>query len=145
MRFDASITLDQNRATERLNYLIEKEKTFEITVKNPKRSISQNSYMHLIFSWFGIEFGYTMEEVKQDIFKKHVNSDIFYEGTKEGLVTIELWRSSADLDTKELTLAIDRFRDFSAKQGCYLPEPSDMVSINEMERQLSIKSSKQYL
>jgi len=145
MFFDSSIPLDKNRAIERLNFLIKKGKSFDIKVKTQKRSISQNRYLHLILNWFGIEFGYELTEVKQSIFKEHVNSETFYKGEKEGIVNLSRWRSTANLSTQELTIAIDRFRDFSAKQGCYLPEPNDMASINEMERQLSIKSSKQYL
>ena len=145
MFFDAKIELDKNRAIERLRFLMDREKRFEIIEKREKRSISQNSYLHLILSWFGLEFGYTLDEVKQSIFKKHVNPELFYEGTKEGVIDIERWRSTADLNTEEMTIAIDRFRDFSSKLGCYLPQPDDMASINEMERQLSIKSSKQYI
>lgn len=145
MIYDANISLDRNRASERLKYLFDNKKVFEIKEKRKSRTLSQNRYLHLILSWFGLEFGYTLEETKQFIFKQEVNSDIFYDGEKEGIVKFSTWRSTASLDTTELTTAIDRFRDFSAKQGCYLPEPSDMASINEMERQLTMKSSKQYL
>lgn len=145
MIYDSNISLDRNRASERVKYLIENKKVFEIKEKRKIRTLSQNRYLHMILSLWGLEFGYTMEETKQFVFKQEVNPDIFYDGEKEGIVKIQRWRSTSNLDTNELTLAIDRFRDFSAKQGCYLPEPSDMASINEMERQLSMNSSKQYL
>lgn len=143
--YDASKSLDKKRATERLRYLLESEKIFEIKEKKKIRSLSQNRYLHLLLSWFGLEFGYEMEEVKQFIFKQEVNPDLFYNGEKEGIIKVSRWRSTSTLDSGELTLAIDRFRDFSAKQGCYLPEPSDMAAINEMERELTKNSSKQYL
>lgn len=145
MIYDASISLDQKRARERLEWLISNEKVFEVKEKRKTRSLSQNRYLHLILSWFGMEHGYTLEEVKQDIFKELVNPDIFYNGESEGIVKISRWRSTATLDKGEMTTAIDRFRDFSAKHGCYLPEPSDMALINEMERELLTRSSKQYL
>ncbi|WP_417444609.1 hypothetical protein [Joostella sp.] len=145
MIYNAKIQPEAEKAKERLNWLIEKEKTFELTVKNPKRSIPQNSYVHLLFSWFGLHFGYTLEEVKQEIYKKHVNAGLFYVEQVEGVVSIERWRSTADLNTAETTLAIDRFRDFSAQQGLYLPTPDDLVSLREIEREISKQTSKQYL
>ncbi|MGV4405293.1 hypothetical protein ACQ1PF_09685 [Ornithobacterium rhinotracheale] len=139
MIYNAENRLDTERAKQRLDWLIENKKSFELTEKKPKRSISQNSYLHLILGWFAVETGYTLEEVKQEIFKKHVNAEIFYDGEFEGKVkAVSRWRSSANLDSKEMTIAIDRFRNFaSAELGIYLPEPSDIMLINEMQRELS--------
>ncbi|WP_127846172.1 hypothetical protein [Psychroflexus aestuariivivens] len=145
MLYDTSIEFDKKRAIERFKYLIDKKKRIELIEKKKKRSLSQNNYLHLILSWFGLEFGYTLEEVKQEIFKKEVNPEIFYDGEKSGLITISRWRSTADCNTEEISLATNRFRDYSAKNGCYLPEPNDLPAISEMERQLSQHNVKQYL
>lgn len=131
------------KATTRFNYLINSKKTIELKEKRKKRSISQNSYLHLILSAFGLEFGYTSAEVKQYFFKELINSDIFNNGEKHGLLTIQEWRSSADLNTKELTTAIDRFLDYSAKQGYLLPDPKNLVFIQQLENE--IKNNKQFL
>ena len=77
MIFNASNEFDIQRAKERLEYLIEKKKTFEITEKKPKRTYSQNNYIHLLFAWFALEYGETPEYVKQEMFKKIVNPQIF--------------------------------------------------------------------
>ncbi len=146
MIYNPTKEIDVQNATTRLKWLIENKKLFELTQKREKRSVSQNNYLHLILSWFGLQTGYTLQEVKQEIFKKSVNSDLFYEGEKEGIVTIQKWLSSADLNTKEMTLAIDRFRDFSSqKAGIYLPEPKDLSMLQDIEIELSKQSSKQYL
>jgi len=146
MIYDPKNPLHQKQAIEKLNYFISKEKRFELKAKNDKRSISQNSYLHLILSWFGVETGYTLEEVKQEIFKKHVNANIFYDGDIKGIITVSRWRSTADLDTAEMTLAIDRFRDFSSKElGIYLPEPKDIALLEEIENELSKNKNKQYI
>lgn len=145
MIFNTSIESQANQAIERFNWLLKNEKTIELKEKKQKRSISQNSYLHLILSWFGLHFGYTLEEVKRHIFKEAVNPDLFYKGEKEGIVNISEWRSTADLDTGEMTLAIDRFRDFSAQHGCYLPEPKDLNALNHIENELKKNKSKQYL
>lgn len=143
-RYDAKKPFDVEKARTKLEHLIESGKVFDLIEKKPKRSIPQNSYMHLIFSWFALETGYTEAEVKQDIFKKEVNPDIFYEGETGTLVKLERWRSTASLTTSEMTLAIDRFRNYSSQQaGIYLPEPTDLASLQEIENQ--IENHKQYL
>lgn len=146
MIYDPKNPLHRKQAVEKLNYFISKEKRFELKAKHDKRSISQNSYLHLILSWFGIETGYTLEEVKQEIFKKHVNTNLFYDGEMKGIVSVSRWRSTADLDTSEMTLAIDRFRDFASKElGIYIPEPSDLAILQDIENELSKHKNKQYI
>ena len=147
MIFNASNEFDIQRAKERLGYLIEKKKTFEITEKKPKRTYSQNNYIHLLFAWFALEYGETPEYVKQDIFKKLVNPQIFlteYVNYKTGEVRAA-WRSTADLNTKEMTTAIDNFRDYASKEaGIYLPTPDDLISLNEIERQVNNLQGRYY-
>ena len=137
--------IDQQRAVERLQFFIKNGKVFELTEKKRTRSISQNSYLHLLLSLFAYETGYTTEEVKQEIFKKIVNADTFYDGEiDKGLVCIQRWRSTADLNTKEMNLCIDRFRDYSSKEaGIYLPEPHDLALIDEAK--IIVETNKQYL
>ena len=147
MIFNATNEFDIQRAKERLGYLIDKKKTFEITEKKPKRTYSQNNYIHLLFSWFALEYGETPEYVKQEIFKKLVNPQIFlteYVNYKTGEVR-EAWRSTADLNTKEMTTAIDNFRDYASKEaGIYLPTPDDLNSLNEIERQVNNLQGRYY-
>lgn len=140
-----NIPAERQKAIERFKWLLEKGARIELKEKKYKRTIRQNAYVHLLFSWFGLHFGYTLEEVKQEIFKKQVNPDIFYNGDKKGIVTIEQWRSTADLDTGEMTIAIERFRDFSAKHDFPLPEPKDLNWLQEIENELSQHSSKIYV
>lgn len=144
MLYNSGNPLDVQNALIKIKYLIEKQVVFELKEKRSKRSLSQNSYQHLLFSWFAIQTGYTTEEVKQDIYKKIVNTELFYDGEFGKLVKIERWRSTKDLDTKETTLAIERFRDYSAKEaGIYLPEPTDLAHLTEIEIQIS--KHQQYL
>jgi len=149
MIFNATIEDDVKKAKVRFDYLIEKGKSFELIEKKPKRTISQNNYLHLILSWFAVETGYTKDEVKLEIFKKHVNTDLFYDGeanVKNQVIVIERWRSTRSLDTKELTIAIDRFRNFSAKEvGIYLPEPLDLALLQQMESELKEHQNQIYL
>lgn len=144
--YNGSKSIDQQRAKERLNYLIEKEKIFELTEKKKTRSISQNSYLHLILSYWAIDYGETLEYVKLEHFKKLVNPDIFKTervNRKTGEIR-EAWKSSAELNTKEMTTAIDRFLIYASKEaGVYLPQPSDLNYIDEIK--IIIEDHKQYL
>lgn len=146
MIYNSNKEIDVQNAITRLKWLVSNKKIFEIKQKREKRSIAQNSYLHLILSWFGLQTGYTLQEVKQEIFKKHVNPELFYEGDKNGVVTIQKWLSTSDLNTQEMTLAIDKFRDFASKEaGIYLPEPKDLAMLQDIEIEISKQSSKQYL
>ena len=139
------IPAEREKAIERFKWLLSKNARIELKEKKYKRTIRQNAYAHLIFQWFGLHFGYTAEEVKQEIFKKLINPDLFYNGEKTGIITIEQWRSTADLDTGEMTIAIDRFRRFSAEQGFDLPEPKDLNWLQEIENELSQHAAKQHV
>ena len=146
MILDANKEFDIERARTRLEKLIENKSKFELTEKKPVRSVSQNAYLHLIIGWFAIEYGETIDYVKRMIFKKLVNPEIFIferENTKTGEKRKEL-KSSAILDSREMTNAIDRFRDYSSKEfGVYLPEAGEIDFLNEIKTQ--IENNKNYL
>lgn len=117
----------------------------ELTEKKPRRSNQQNAYLHVILGYFAMETGNTLEWVKQQYFKKLVNADIFIrEQEDKWLGRMKVLRSSADLDSAEMTTAIDRFRNWSSSEaGIYLPSANeeDMLSLMEVE----ISRYKQYL
>ena len=137
-----------NQKTQALAYLeilIENKSVFEIIKKNPKRSLSQNSYLHLILSHFSIEFGYDLEYTKQELFKGIVNKDLFLVVSENKITEVfyEYYRSSTKLDSKEMTIAIDRFRDYSASNGLYLPAPDEYEFLISIQN--NIEKYKQYL
>lgn len=138
MIFNFKNEADRYKAKEYLNRLLSLEKTVEIKEVRKTRSLSQNRYLHLILAWFAYQTGYTLEETKQYIFKKIVNPEIFYlENFNGKFGEVERWRSTSDLNTKEMTTAIDRFRDYSALEaGIYLPEPKDLSLIQNLEFEL---------
>lgn len=144
MIYNPQNRIEVNRAIEKIKYFISEGKIFELKAKRERRTISQNSYLHLLFSWFALETGYTTDEVKQDIFKKIVNPNTFYEGEFGKIIKIERWRSTASLNTEEMTLCINRFRDYASKEaGIYLPEPTDLVMIRQLE--IEVTNNQQYL
>ena len=76
MRYNLSIKQSADAATKQLKHLIEKGANIELTEKRGKRTLSQNKYLHLILSWWGLGYGYTLEESKQ--YFKDLNKSYYY-------------------------------------------------------------------
>ena len=78
------------------------------------RSISQNNYLYLILSYYAVEFGYSLNYTKQEIFKKLVNPNTFIveKVSKDG----ELYKdilSTKVITMPNLALSIERFHNLS--------------------------------
>lgn len=130
---------------EYVNKLFQEKAVVEVRKKLPNRTLAQNRYLHLLLGWFANETGYSVDEVKVDIFKRLCNKNIFEKEiiNKKGEV-IKVLRSSADLTTGEMTLAIERFRNFSsAKAGVYLPSPDESAFLLHIQQQ--IEKNKEFL
>lgn len=127
MYFDCQKEEEVKRLLTRVQYLIEKKKRIELTEKRDRRTLSQNNYLHLILSWFCIETGNVFEFVKQEYFKKLCNPDIFiYNKEDRFLGSVQVVRSSSEIDTKQMTAAIEKFRNWSSiEAGIYLPEANE--------------------
>jgi len=148
MIFDTSNEEQGQKFKERANFLYEKGAKIEILDKSSKRTYSQNNYLHLILGWFALEYGDTIDYIKQEFFKKIVNENVFkYEfiNYKTGEVR-EAWKSTAKLTKTELTEAIERFRNYSAKNmNLYLPEPKDIAHLDEIKNEMEKHANKIYL
>lgn len=138
MYFDCEKEADIKRLLIRVQYLIDKKKKVDVTEKREKRTLSQNNYLHLILSWFCIETGNSLEFVKQEYFKKLCNSDIFiYEKEDKFLKSVQMIRSSTEIDTKQMTTAIDRFRNWSSSEaGIYLPEANEDQFLEYIQQEM---------
>lgn len=137
MKFDLSLPTDIHKATMYLAELIEKQSLAEVKRISPKRSLNQNSYLHLLLAAFGQHFGYTLEEAK--LIYKELNPGIYaYE--KKGRT---FWRSSADLSTEDMAKSIDLFMEKSKEAGYPLPLATDQAWLMEIENE--IERSKHYL
>lgn len=110
-----------------VNKLFKERAVVEVKKKYPNRTLAQNSYLHLLLGYFGSEYGCSLEEAKIDFYKRTCNRDLFERKTvnKKGKEVTYL-RSSAELTTGEMTLSIDRFRNWSASvAGVYLPAANE--------------------
>lgn len=145
MLYNFTNPLDVQNARVRLEHLISRQCTAELTEKKPKRSLSQNAYLHTLLGYFASQTGNTLEWVKQQYYKKLCNPDLFI-GEKDDrfLGRIKYVRSSADLRTDEMNLSIERFRNWSASEaGIYLPEPTNEAEIRAL--QVEVERYKTYL
>lgn len=127
-------TLYQKALKSKLGFIVEVKK------KNRPRSLAQNSYLHFCIDYYASEFGYDREYAKQDIFKQLVNREIFARQrmNKRGQM-VTYWRSTSDLDTKEMTDAIEKFRNYASMiAGLYIPEANEESALCEAMKQIAL-------
>lgn len=145
MIYTLSNEFDVQNARTRLEHLIKRKCIIELTEKKPKRSLPQNQYLHLILGYFASQTGNTLDWVKQQYYKRVCNPDIFIKTKHDDIIgDVKYVRSSADLQVDEMTLSIERFRNWSATEaGIYIPEPTNPAEIAAM--QVEVERYKTYL
>lgn len=144
MKYDLSNELQRGNFHLRSAKLMEKGCVVEL--KECKvRSLRQNSFLHVALGYFAAQTGDTLEYVKQYYYKRLVNPDIFRrERDDKFLGHIEVWRSSASLTQEEMSLSINRFRNWAANEaGIYIPPPDDARLVQLME--IEIEKYKEYI
>lgn len=137
MKYNFAIPAEVTRAREYLHQLIENKSLAEVKKVSPKRSLNQNSYLHLLLQGFGSHFGYSLPEAK--LIYKEINGNIYSYKKKDRV----FYRSSADLTKEEMTNSIERFREESAKAGYPLPSATDQGWLRELEN--TIELNEKYL
>lgn len=131
--------LDRQQFREKSEWLLKRQVIVELKEKKQQRTLAQNRYLYLLFGLFGQEFGLSVEEVKEDIFKRIVNPDTFARRRNVGGREVTTYRSTTSLDTGEMSLCIERFRDYSVREcGYYLPEAGETDALMEAERLIAL-------
>ncbi|MDE6651392.1 MAG: hypothetical protein K2K08_03185 [Paramuribaculum sp.] len=143
--YDLSNPLDAENFKLRCNALYKKGCIVELTEKKPQRTTQQNRYLHAALGYFGALTGNTLDYVKRQYFKAHCNPELFIVTKDDPLLrTVRILRSSAELTTEEMTLAIERFRNWAAQEAeIYIPSPEEHRLVQMMEIEAS--RAKQYL
>lgn len=127
MIFDLRNEYQVPKFKEYVNKLFLAKAVVEVKKKLPNRTLAQNSYLHLLLGYFGSEYGCSLDEVKIDFYKRTCNRDLFERKAinKKGK-EVTFLRSSAELSTGEMTLSIERFRNYSSSiAGIYLPAANE--------------------
>lgn len=141
MRYDGKNELHAAQARQRLEQFIRDGEIFDLTKKNPNRTLNQNSYLWAALGYWALQTGYTKDEA--EFYYKKINRDIYLQRKEMFGETVEYIRHTYELDTAEMSQSIDRWRNFSAAHGIYIPSPDDhrLVQLMEME----VERNKQYL
>ena len=102
------------------------------------RTLNQNSYLHVALTYLAKEYGETPNYVKQVLYKRIWNKDIFLRRKyDERLGTeIEYWRSSRELSVEEMRESIENMRNGASKDmGIYIPSADEKSLVEAMERE----------
>lgn len=138
MLYDLSNPLQNESFGVKAEALRKKGCIVELTEKKPQRTANQNRYLHSILAYFGLEVGETAEYVKRYYFKLLCNKDTFVVEKEDKFHgKIQVLRSSADLDTAEMTVCIERFRNWASGEGVYIPNPEEHLLVQQMEIEIS--------
>ena len=121
-----------------VNKLFKERAVVEVKRKNPARTLAQNSYLHLLLGYFGTQYGCSLDEAKLDYYKRTCNRDLFERKAVNKLgKEVTYLRSSAELTTAEMSLSIDRFRNFaSSEAGIYLPSPNEREFLIHIQQEI---------
>lgn len=135
--------LDRERFAARANAQLQKGSVVELTEKT-LRTPKQNNYLHLLLGVIAMEVGVTIKIAKEEYFKRLINADLFVrKSTYKFIGERETIRSSAELTTEEMNMAIDRLRRWASENGIYLPSPEDTERLRDIE--IEIGRMRQYL
>lgn len=137
MQYNLNNELDRQRFKAKVKQLWTKGGIVEIREKK-KRTKKQNKYFYLVCALLASEVGESVEYIKQEVFKRICNPDLFLISKENPILgTIEVLRSSRDLTTHEMSVAIDRYRKWCAEQGVYIPEANEEENLASLEAELS--------
>lgn len=137
MIYDLSKPLDREKFKLRVNHLFAQGKQVEL-VEKTKRSLSQNSYLHVILGILAIDQGERIEYVKEYYYKRLVNPDLFILHKEDRILgRVEVLRSSRDLTKEEMSSSIEKLRNWASKElGCYLPSADEESLLKEAEMEI---------
>lgn len=145
MIYNLQNDIERAQAIQKFKTHLDAGKRIELIVKAQKRSLKQNSYLHLLFSYFAIESGYPTDYVKQQFFKRVCNNELFEVVLKGVLGEVLHLRSTRDLTTAEMSIAIERFKNWAVQEaGIVLPDAEDVDFIQHCENEISKHENRIY-
>ena len=137
MLLDLNNNFDLNKATTYFDKLLTKCAKIELKEIKPKRTIKQNSYLHVVLSLYAINYGDTLQEVKTDLKRGY---GLYYQ--KNGNKYL---KSSSSLDSKGMTEWIDWIRNKASSEGGFYIPTSEEYLTNQYGIDKEIKQNKQYI
>lgn len=137
MIYDLSNELSRRRFEARVKHMLDNGRTVELSDKRT-RTLNQNAYCHFCIAMLACETGNSAETIKREVFKRKVNPDIFVVEKEDPVLgSIQILRSSSKITTEEMSRAIDRFKQFAAGVGVYIPNPGETSLIEAAQYEIA--------
>ncbi len=137
MLYDFKKDFDVEMFKKKSKELIDKKAIVEVKEKRKKRTLSQNSYLHVCINMYAIFVGETLNRTKTDLKRECSFMVEEYKGKKYLI-------SSSNLNTKELKNWIEWIRNYASMNGVFIPSPDDYRR-NWAEYEKEIQACKPYL
>ena len=137
MILDLSNKFEADKATMRLDKMIEKGKVVVLKEKRMKKTIQQIKYLHVLFALYGSETGYTKEESKK-VLKRQWGKMSYMKRNESFLY------SCADLSKEKMQFFIDWIITLAAHQGIRLPSSEEYLE-NQHAIDKEIERNNKYL
>lgn len=137
MLLDLKLPFDRDKFKRKCETVLDKRSKIELNEKREKRSLVHNAYCHVCIELFCISVGYSRREGKTHLKRKCG----FMQYEKNGETFL---KSSADLDSKEMSDWIEWIRNYAGMQGIDIPSPDDYRR-NWVEYEKEILACKPYL
>lgn len=126
MLYDLKNPLQKENFKLRCNALFKKGCIVELTERKPQRSLRQNNYLFLLINYFASQYGCTEEEAENRFYKVMCNKALFLREINDDMGQYRFLRHTYELTTDEMSVSIDRFRNFASSQaGIYLPSADE--------------------
>lgn len=134
MIYNLNDPFQQQQAKTRFETLLKRGAVIDLTERR-QRTLAQNAYLHVCISFMALQLGETTEYVKRNYYKLHCNRDIFLRQRYDTILgrDVQYLRSSADLTPEETTTTIERFRNFAAELGYYIPSADEHKLVLAMQ------------
>ncbi len=136
MKLDLSQPFDLQRATEYFKKLVESKSKIELKKYSPKRSLSQNAYLHVLFGYIALDTGYTIEQAKV-LMKRRFGSFMV-----EVVQGDKFLVSTASLDSSQLTQFIDWIRQYASEEMEIYLLTADDFKFNRFEVEKELQGVK---
>lgn len=136
-------TPERDKAVERFNKLLDQEANIELRKIQPKRTLSQNAWIHLLITLYAIEAGLTIEESKTYL-KNQCHFMNYKKQVGEDSVEVLFLRPTSSLDVQECSEFIEWVYDYAGTNGISLPTKEDYIK-NKAWFQKLLRTHKRYL
>lgn len=140
MKYDLSDPLHRRQLKTRAEALCKRGRGIvELREARPRRTDTQNRYLHVCIAYLALQAGETADYAKSEWYKRAANRALFeYEDTDRITgESVTRLRSTRALTSDEMTLTIERFRNWSASvAGVYIPSPEEQGLIERMEAEV---------